>query len=75
MDRSDNQQKGQRVVPAGRVRDSGVRVRLTIPGHQARPEPKLEVVRDGDVIYALDITCSCGQHIRVLCDYEGVAEG
>ena len=70
-----NPDPGKRVVPAGQVRESGLRVKLAIPGHDALDEPILEVVRDGDVVRALDIICSCGQRIRVLCDYEGTAEG
>jgi hypothetical protein len=75
MDRSSSHDKGQRVVPAGRVRDSGLRVKLAIPGQETVEEPILEVVRDGDIVRALDIICSCGQRIRVLCDYEGTADG
>jgi hypothetical protein len=75
MDRSDSREPGQHVVPAGHVRESGLRVKLSVPGHGGLDEPILEVVREGDVVRALDIICSCGQRIRVLCDYEGTAEG
>lgn len=76
MNPSASDDKGQRVVPAGRVRDSGVRVKLSIPGHEAAAaEPVLEVIREGGVVRAIDILCSCGRRIRVVCDYEEAAGG
>lgn len=57
------------VVPALQVRDSGERTRVTIPRHGHAEEPVIELVREGDVVRAIDITCSCGQRIRLLCDY------
>lgn len=33
-------------------------------------EPKLEVIRLGDRIQAIDVVCSCGQRTRIRCVYE-----
>ena len=30
----------------------------------------IELVRDGDVIQAIDVTCTCGQKIRLRCLYD-----
>ncbi len=67
----DHLEPGNRAVVPGRcVRLSGERVRVDIPGQKPSGGPTVEVVRQGDVIQVIDITCSCGQHIRLRCDYE-----
>jgi hypothetical protein len=35
--------------------------------------PRIELVREGDVIRAIEVTCSCGEKIRLHCVYEGQA--
>jgi len=32
--------------------------------------PHIELVREGDVIQAIDVTCTCGQKIRLRCVYD-----
>ncbi len=32
--------------------------------------PRIDVVRQGGVVQALDITCSCGCQLRILCEYD-----
>lgn len=32
-------------------------------------QPKVELVRDGDIVKAIDVTCSCGEQIRIWCSY------
>jgi hypothetical protein len=59
------------VVPGRKVLVSDESARVVIP----RPEapacaPQIELVRDGDVIQAIDVTCTCGQKIRLRCVYE-----
>ncbi|MCA9228373.1 MAG: hypothetical protein KDA47_22295 [Planctomycetales bacterium] len=43
------------------------RVRINAPG--ALAEPRVELVRDGDQIVAIDVTCGCGQTHRLVCEY------
>lgn len=52
------------------VRLSENPARVGAPGHEAPPPPRVELVREGDVIRAIDVYCSCGQHIRLHCLYE-----
>ncbi|MBW3542710.1 MAG: hypothetical protein KY476_20795 [Planctomycetes bacterium] len=33
-------------------------------------EPQIEFVREGDRVRAIDVTCTCGERIRVRCLYE-----
>jgi hypothetical protein len=32
-------------------------------------EPRIELIREGDLIRAIDVTCSCGKRIRLVCEY------
>ncbi len=67
------------VVRGGCVRVSGDPARVAVPGQPSvvspasagdkGGEPRIEMVRSGDVIQAIDILCGCGQHIRLHCHY------
>lgn len=35
-----------------------------------QPEPKVELIRLGDRIQAIDVICGCGQRTRIRCVYE-----
>lgn len=35
-----------------------------------KAEPQLEVIREGNLIRAIDIQCICGEVIRIRLDYE-----
>ncbi len=40
------------------------------PQKAGAPEaPQIEVIRHGQWVQALDITCTCGCQLRVLCEY------
>lgn len=61
---------GGPVVRAARVRVTGEPVRIGAPAPtSAAHEPAVRIVRDGDVIQALEVTCSCGERIRIRCEY------
>ncbi len=32
--------------------------------------PTIEVIREGDVVQAIDVTCACGETFRLWCSYE-----
>ena len=57
------------VVRGRCVRVSGDLARVGIPGHEPASEPRIEIIRSGEVIQAIDIYCGCGQHIRLHCHY------
>ena len=71
MKRSDNIEGdgGGAVVPGRCVKVVGEAARVGIPGQDSRAEPHIELIRDGDLIQAVDVTCSCGQRIRLRCLY------
>ncbi len=35
-----------------------------------KPEPKIEVIREGNLVRAVEVVCPCGERIRVRLDYE-----
>jgi hypothetical protein len=47
-----------------RLRDENARVGApdTAPG-----APHLHLIRDGNVVKTIEVTCSCGKHIRLRC--------
>jgi hypothetical protein len=58
------------VITANRVRvvDDFVLVgspRAALP----RVEPRIRLIKEGEIIRALDVICGCGERIRVKCDY------
>jgi hypothetical protein len=58
----------QAVIPSQCVRFSRETAHVPVPRRNGG-EPKVELVRSGDRIRAIDVTCSCGQRIRLRCDY------
>lgn len=58
------------VVRGTRVRVSSDSARIGIPGQEPPAEPRVEIIRSGDIIQAIDIICGCGQHIRLHCHYQ-----
>lgn len=64
--------EGSSLVPADRVRVAAepVRVGPAVAGHaEAHGPPKITLVREDGVVRAIDVVCSCGERIRILCDY------
>lgn len=56
------------VIPGQCVRLSDETAPVLVP-RRGGVEPRVELIRSGDKIRAIDITCSCGQRIRLRCDY------
>lgn len=59
------------LVSVQRVRDAGGRVVVPVPGHEQCEQPTIELIREGSIVRAIDITCPCGRRLRVLCEYQG----
>jgi hypothetical protein len=58
------------IVPGRQVRLSGQAARVGIPGPPAHGEPHIDLIRLGDIVQAIEITCGCGQRIRIQCEYK-----
>jgi hypothetical protein len=59
--------ENQRVVPGHSVRLSGELARVGVPGKAGTASPRIQVIRAGDIVQAVEITCTCGEHIRLRC--------
>lgn len=58
------------VVAANRVRVADEAVRVGQPQPADHPTaPKIHLVREDGVVRAIDVVCSCGERIRILCEY------
>jgi hypothetical protein len=58
------------VVTAARIRVSDDPIRVGAPTVVlAHGEPKIQLVREDGTVRAIDITCGCGEKIRIRCDY------
>jgi hypothetical protein len=61
---------GGLVVPAAQVRVSDEAVPIGAPSRgESVGEPKIQLVREGGVIRAIEVICSCGELIRIRCEY------
>ncbi len=59
------------VLSKSHIRESDHAAWVGIPGQEVPEEhfPTVELTRDGDVIKAIHITCTCGEEIRLRCVY------
>ncbi len=60
---------GGAVVAGARVRVTGAAVRVGPVRPPDAHEPQVQVVREGDVIRAIQVVCTCGERIHIRCDY------
>ena len=60
---------GSLIVSGARVRVSGEAVRIGPPRSADANEPKVQVVREGDVIQTIQVVCTCGERICIRCEY------
>lgn len=68
----DGPLKVTRVVSAPCVREGEDRAVIPVPGHECADEPTLELVREGDIVRAIDVSCPCGRKFRILCEFPGL---
>lgn len=63
------------IIPGQLVHVTGEAVRVAIPTGEASPppptsgDPHIELIREGDVVQAIEVTCTCGRKIRLRCVY------
>ena len=67
---SKGEYQGRGVVPSQLVRLAAETAHIPIPGTTPPAEPRVELIRAGDVIQAIDVTCACGRKIRLRCTYQ-----
>ena len=72
MDQHDDAQQdhsAHTIVPGRYVRLGGDAARILIGRPDTPGEPRIELIRSGDVIQAIDVTCTCGHRVRLRCNY------
>jgi hypothetical protein len=66
---SEGEYTSKGLVPGRCVQAHGETVRVVVPGQGAAARPQVELIREGEVIRAIDIVCVCGQRIHLVCEY------
>jgi len=57
------------IIPASHIRMVGGPLPVGLPGEESCAEPQVNVIRDGDVIRAIEVVCTCGQRVVLDCVY------
>ncbi len=42
----------------------------SVPKPTHKHEVKVELIREGDIVRVIELTCSCGEKHRIRCDFE-----
>ena len=50
--------------------DNGVAQSIPCGSSGTSPASSIQVIKDGDVIRAINVHCRCGEVIEVVCNYE-----
>ena len=58
------------VLPGGQIRIDETQSCVLVPANGCSSDPIIDLVRTGDRIEAIEITCACGKRIRLNCQYE-----
>ena len=67
-------QDTQSVVPGRRIRVNDQAPRVIIPPSMEQKPPQLELIRKDDVVQAIQVTCTCGQCMRLDLEYESAGQ-
>lgn len=73
MTPTESEQQIRGIVPGHRVRVMKDTARVVVPQQASADcpaEPQVELIRDGEVIQAIDVICTCGKRIRLRCVFE-----
>ena len=67
----ETEEAAKNVIPGRLVRFSQETTRVGAPGCCNVPgQPRVEMVREGDLLKAIDVICGCGQRMRLRCVYD-----
>jgi hypothetical protein len=58
-----------RIVPGSHVTLTPEKRLVGPPGEETAGEPEIRLIREGDAIKAIEVTCTCGRHVRLNCVY------
>lgn len=57
------------IVPGHRVVQTSEVTKIGSPHAHPTASATVELLREGDIVKAIDVTCSCGEKIRIWCSY------
>lgn len=57
------------IFAGDRVKVEPVARPIAVPSTNEHEEMQVQVIREGSVVKAIEITCSCGQQLRLDCQY------
>jgi hypothetical protein len=62
---------GRKALPVDPLRPANQHLTSPAPGavHAIRPTPEVDVVKQGDKVTRIVITCTCGERIEIDCLY------
>jgi hypothetical protein len=66
----DNNLPPSVIVPGNRVVRSAEVAHVGGRPDSTNPKPTIELVSEGNVVRAIDVTCACGQKMRIWCSYD-----
>jgi hypothetical protein len=58
-----------KVIPAQHVRMATPCAMQTQPPAVSKPQPVVKLIKDGETVKVIEIHCSCGEVIRLDCEY------
>jgi len=71
--RQDRPALGSNVIPAGHVQIVHPHIAKSVACQfapaAASTKPQITLLKDGDVVRAIEIVCACGEVIRLDCEY------
>ena len=66
----EGDQVGRGVIPGRLVRVSAETAPVGAPAPVGQAgQPHVEMIRDGDILRAIDVICACGKRMRLRCVY------
>jgi hypothetical protein len=64
---SKSEKSSRGVVSGHHVQVSGHSARVGAPSSISEGKPHVQIVRDGDIVKFIEVTCSCGKRLRLRC--------
>lgn len=57
------------VIPGRTIRVHPEAAKIGAPRSLSAGEPRVELIREGGAVKAIDVTCACGKKIRLHCQF------
>lgn len=64
-----NQPKLLEALLGAKEGDNGLDMRVISEAGEGEHAPRVQVVMENNVVSSILVTCACGQHVELVCDY------